>query len=84
MPYLVNAALRLADACDVVDAVVGSAALQAARRCTEKLAMCTVEPDNDDAATIWECLQGSDSVLFGRDAMQAGRSQLICSRSRVS
>ncbi|CAE7942091.1 CSTF1 [Symbiodinium sp. KB8] len=41
MPYLVNAALRLADACDVVDAVVGSAALQ-----------------------------GSDSVLFGRDAMQ--------------
>ena len=83
MPYLVNAALRLADACDVVDAVVGSAALQAARRCTEKLAMRT-EPDNGDASTIWECLQGSDSVLFGRDAMQAGRSQLICSRSRDS
>ena len=28
MPYLVNTALRLCDACDVVDAVVGSAALQ--------------------------------------------------------
>ena len=28
-PYLIGTALRLADACDVIDAVVGSAALQA-------------------------------------------------------
>ena len=29
MPYLVNSALRLADACDKVDAAAGSAALEA-------------------------------------------------------
>lgn len=32
-PYLIGTALRLADACDVIDAVVGSVALQAETTC---------------------------------------------------
>ena len=36
-PYLIGTALRLADACDVIDAVVGSAALQA----TELKSLCS-------------------------------------------
>ena len=49
--------------------------LAGARPRAEKLAMFTdIMLQSGNAVTIFEW-QGSDSVLFGRDAMQAGRSQ---------